>query len=374
MAVALSAEVPARAVRRQLRKARRASVAARPVTEVLQDLYVGLFGMRAGLRDGGAAGPRRAAGRRRPRRGGSRRRTRWCPPWAWRSALVCVGHRPARAQPVGPVVCDPARATWLLASPVSRAGLLGAAAGAALAGTAVVGASCGLAVGLLLAWPAVASARGRRLSRRPCWRCSRSALQGRRGGGTLDAPGRRRAGAAGRARAGRRACSGWTPSRATPIGPHRRRWSRSRWACLLVLCATAAAAGAGPAAPRRPGRRDRAGDRAARHGDRARRVVRRRDAAAAAAARARRGRLETAARQRLRRAGLRPTSGGARGLAADRWPRSARPRWSGRRTTCTGGSARRSCCVRGGLGGCRAPARPGCAPSRAPRRWPVHCR
>src|SRR4051794_10684755 len=43
MATIASSEVPARVVRGQLRRARRASVVARPITEVLQDLYVALF-------------------------------------------------------------------------------------------------------------------------------------------------------------------------------------------------------------------------------------------------------------------------------------------------------------------------------------------
>ncbi|GAA4346065.1 DUF6297 family protein [Angustibacter luteus] len=157
MAVALSPEVPARTVRQQLRKARRASVAARPVTEVLQDLYVTAFGIvlisvmvgplaRDALQDvvdhGGAGQAPHAL----------------VPALGIALGLVFVGTGVRALNLVGPVVCDPARATWLLASPVSRAGLLGAAAGAALAGTAFVGALGGLAVGLLLSWPGVASA------------------------------------------------------------------------------------------------------------------------------------------------------------------------------------------------------------------------
>jgi hypothetical protein len=157
MATALSVEVPARAVRKHLRKARRASVAARPVTEVLQDLYIGLFGLvlvsamvaplaRKALKDvvahGGAGHVPHAL----------------VPDLGLALALVAAGTGLRALQLIGPVVCDPARATWLLASPVSRSGLLGAAAGMAVLGAALVGAAAGLAVGLLLSWPQVASA------------------------------------------------------------------------------------------------------------------------------------------------------------------------------------------------------------------------
>ncbi|WP_426561842.1 DUF6297 family protein [Angustibacter sp. McL0619] len=157
MATAVSVELPARAVRKHLRKTRRASSAARPVTEVLQDLYIGLFGLvlvsvmvaplaRSALKDvvahGGAGHVPHAL----------------VPDLGLALALVAAGTGLRALQLIGPVICDPARATWLLASPVSRSGLLGAAAGLAVVGTALSGAVAGLAVGLLLSWPAVGSA------------------------------------------------------------------------------------------------------------------------------------------------------------------------------------------------------------------------
>src|SRR6476661_5214396 len=102
MATALSVEVPARAVRKHLRKARRASVAARPVTEVLQDLYIGLFLVsamvaplaRKALKDvvahGGAGHVPHAL----------------VPDLGLALALVAAGTGLRALQLIGPVVCD----------------------------------------------------------------------------------------------------------------------------------------------------------------------------------------------------------------------------------------------------------------------------
>ena len=154
-------EPSARALRGQLRRARRRSGAAKPVGETLQDLYVAAFAV---LMAAVTVAPTAShvlgdAGRRTASPGLATTLAV--------AALVAATAAALRAlATVGPVVRDPADVTWLLASPARRGSLLAPTAAlllvAAAAVGAVVGAACGLvaavSVGTVLAWAAVGAA------------------------------------------------------------------------------------------------------------------------------------------------------------------------------------------------------------------------
>lgn len=141
----------ARELRRHLRRARRRSGSARPLGDTLQNLYVTGFAlvMVAVVVAPTAARVLGDAGRRTTSPG-----LALILAVAAFTAAVAASLRALTT--LGPVVRDPADATWLLASPVSRGGLLGPGTVLLLAVAAAVGALVGAACGVVAA-PAVAN-------------------------------------------------------------------------------------------------------------------------------------------------------------------------------------------------------------------------
>lgn len=157
----VSAAPSARSLRQALRRARRRSGAAKPLGETLQDVYVTVFGLAMLVVIAGPSASRvlrdvegRAAG------------TPLAAALVGATLLAAAGAALGALLLVGPVVRDPADATWLLASPVRRRGLLAPPALLLL----VVGAVGGLVVSLaasvlvphasLLAWCLAGAAGG----------------------------------------------------------------------------------------------------------------------------------------------------------------------------------------------------------------------
>ncbi len=145
-------ELSARSLRRALRRMRRASPVARPLGETLQDLYVVAFAIAlvaamvaplAGdtLRDISA---RSGSGHAPPGLAAMLGLT---------LVLALAGSGLRALVLLGPVVRDPADATWLLAAPVDRRGLLLPTAGVVASGCAAGGALIGLAAAELGAAP-----------------------------------------------------------------------------------------------------------------------------------------------------------------------------------------------------------------------------
>jgi hypothetical protein len=135
----------ARALRQALRRARRRSGAAKPLGETLQDVYVTLFALAMLVAIAGPSGARvlrdvegRAAG------------TTLAAALVGATLLAAAGAALGALLLVGPVVRDPADATWLLASPVRRRGLLAPPTALLLAVGAVGGLVVSLAASVLV--------------------------------------------------------------------------------------------------------------------------------------------------------------------------------------------------------------------------------
>jgi hypothetical protein len=135
----------ARALRKAMRRARGRSGAAKPLGETLQDVYITLFAIAMLVVLAGpstsrvlsdvearAASPALAAA------------------MVTATLLAAAGATLGALLLLGPVVRDPADATWLLSSPVRRRGLLAPAAGLLLAVGAVGGAVVALASSVLV--------------------------------------------------------------------------------------------------------------------------------------------------------------------------------------------------------------------------------
>jgi hypothetical protein len=139
-------DVPsARRLRQALRRARKRSGAAKPLGETLQDVYVTLFALVMLVVLAGPSAARvlrdvegRAAG------------TTLAAALVAATLLAAAGAALGALLLVGPVVRDPADATWLLASPVRRRGLLAPAALLLLAAGAVGGVVVTLAASVLV--------------------------------------------------------------------------------------------------------------------------------------------------------------------------------------------------------------------------------
>ena len=136
----------ARALRGQLRRARRRSGAAKPVGQTMQDLYIVAFAvvMVAVTVAPTASRVLSDVGRRTTSPGLATTLAV--------GALVAAAAAALRAlATVGPVVRDPADVTWLLASPAARGSLLAPTAALLLVAAGAVGAVVGVACGLVTA-------------------------------------------------------------------------------------------------------------------------------------------------------------------------------------------------------------------------------
>jgi hypothetical protein len=135
----------ARTVRQALRRARRRSGAAKPLGETLEDVYVALFGVAMLIAIGGPATSRVL--RDVEARAASPSLTA---AMVAATLLAAAGAALGALLLVGPLVRDPADATWLLSSPVRRRGLLATPALLLLTIGAVAGAVVALIASVLV--------------------------------------------------------------------------------------------------------------------------------------------------------------------------------------------------------------------------------
>ncbi|HET8614580.1 MAG TPA: DUF6297 family protein [Actinomycetales bacterium] len=141
-----TASVPsARRLRQALRRARRRSGAAKPLGETLQDVYVTLFALAMLV---AVAGPSAARVLRDVE--GRAATTALAASLVTATLLAAAGAALGALLLVGPVVRDPADATWLLASPVRRRGLLAPPALLLVIAGAVAGVVVALAASVLV--------------------------------------------------------------------------------------------------------------------------------------------------------------------------------------------------------------------------------
>lgn len=152
-----------RELRRVVRGMRRTSVANRPLLETLQNLYVAFFTalLAVVLVEPTAA---RALSDIGQRSGGPAQTAGLAPALATALLLAALGAGVRALAVLGPLVRDPAEATWLLASPVDRRGMLGPLAVVVLAGCAAVAAlvasGCALVAGGWTPWWVLAGGTG----------------------------------------------------------------------------------------------------------------------------------------------------------------------------------------------------------------------